>query len=439
MREDFLHFVWQYKYFQQSDIYTTQGESITIKFPGYHNHNAGPDFLDAVIVINAIEWHGHVEIHHKASEWYQHHHENDLKYDNVILHVVYENDVDVFHQDKTTIPSLVLNGILKTNILINYEHLLHTNHSISCKENIDDVPRIKRMQMLDRVLVDRIERKAQFILSLLDEKERDWEETTYSFFAQYLGMKVNNTPLKQLSDIIPAKLLRLNAHLPITNEALLFGAAGFLQSTSNDLYEQKLYKEFRFLQHKYNLGDKEMKQHQWNFLRLRPANFPSIRIAQLSRIMTEIPHLCSAFLHVQNKVSFYRLMDIPTSSYWNSHYRFGVESKSKHEKHIGKKTLDSILINVIVPLQFAYGIDKGNDQYKEKAIDLLESITAEHNKITKVFKQLGLNIRSALDSQAFIELYNNYCADKKCMECGIGHHVLNQKTTLKVKEIEKHS
>ncbi|OHX66978.1 DUF2851 family protein [Flammeovirga pacifica] len=439
MNEDFLHFVWQYKYFQQSHIFTTHQEKIQVLFPGYYNHHAGPDFLDASVLINDIEWHGHIEIHQKASEWYQHQHQDDLKYDNVILHVVLDFDIEVYHQDKTAIPCLELKNLLMTDVVHNYRKLLQTNHSIACKEQIQYVPRLKRIQMLDRILLERVQRKANHILQLLEEKKRDWEETTYTCLAEYLGMKVNNTSLKKLADSIPAKLLRLNAHLPITNEALLFGAAGFLDDNKLDVYAEKLKKEYRFLKHKYNINNKGMSLHEWNFLRLRPANFPSLRIAQLSGLMTQIPHLCSAFLHIQNKQAFYRLMDVAPSSYWLNHYKFGTPTKKEQLKKLGTKTLDSIIINVIVPLQFAYGIDKGNEHFKEKAIDLLESIPAENNKITKAYTAIGLNNRTSLDSQAFLELYNGYCQPKKCMNCCIGHHLMSKKSTRSYIAIEKQS
>ncbi|AZQ63532.1 DUF2851 family protein [Flammeovirga pectinis] len=428
MQENFLHFIWKFKYFQQTSLSTQRQETLTIKSTGLHNHNAGPDFLNASIAINDIDWYGHIEIHKNASDWKKHKHDNNPAYKNVILHVVWTYDYDIVREDDTIVPTLLLTPLVDHKLIEKFDHLFLEGNTIKCQQLLVDVPRIKRVSMLDRVLFERVERKASDILSLLKNLDRNWEECTYQILTEYFGFKVNNDAFKRLSTLIPLRLLKLHAHIPFQNEALLFGASGLIdQNTITDEYTQKLVREFKFLSHKYNLKGKEMSKVEWNYLRLRPANFPSIRIAQLAAIVTNIPHLCSSFLHINSPDIFYRLMKIPTSSYWHSHYLFNKESTKVIPKYIGKASLQSLLINVIIPLQFAYGLDKELESYTEKAISLLDQIPKENNKITRQWTALGLKNNSSLDSQALLELYNNYCSKSRCLECGMGHHLLTKK------------
>ncbi|NLR93120.1 DUF2851 family protein [Flammeovirga agarivorans] len=433
MKENFLHFIWKYQYFQQSELMTTKSETIQIKHPGFYNYNAGPDFLDACILINNIEWHGHVEIHIKASDWYAHQHETNNQYDNVILHVVLHHDREVIRNDNSCISCLVLEDLIDHQKINNYEALLTDSSKIACKTVIEDIPRITKLQMLDRVLLERIERKSLYILEKLKANDRNWEEVTYQILAEAFGFKINNSGFQRLSSIIPARLLRLHAYHPLQNEALLLGTSGLLpdRHSSKDPYVRQLHQEYNFLAHKYQVKDKMMMGSEWNYLRLRPANFPTIRIAQLSCIMSQIPHLCSAFLHIHSKEAFYRLMDCTVSEYWESHYQFGKVSPSKNIQKLGKSSLNSLIINVIVPLQFAYGIDRSLDKNKEKALDLLESIPPENNKITRLWKEYKLKNSNSLDSQSLIELFNNYCTKKRCLECSIGHHLITKVKTCK--------
>ncbi|NME67635.1 DUF2851 family protein [Flammeovirga aprica] len=427
MKEDFLYFIWKFRYFKSIALQTDQKETLEIISSGLQNHDAGPDFLNAHIRINGMDWHGNVEIHVKASDWKRHQHSQNRAYDNVILHVVWENDFDVFRNDKSLIPTLSIERFINQEVFDRYQTFLSDEQLIVCGSQLENVSRLHKIAMLDRVFMERIERKAGKILQQLQNSNRDWEECTYRTLAEYFGFKVNNDAFQRLSAIVPVRLLKLHAYQPTQVEAFLFGTAGFLSEKSESPYMTKLYKEYRFLSHKYSIKEKEMTLQQWKFLRLRPANFPTIRIAQLASIIINIPHLCSAFLHISSLESFIRFMQHPTSEYWHSHYHFNKKSKKPISPFIGKSALQSLLVNVVIPLQFAYGSDRNENRYKEKAIQLLESIPAENNKYTKVWKEYPIKNNSSLDSQGLIELYTQYCQKNKCLECSIGVQILSSK------------
>ncbi|WP_044204577.1 DUF2851 family protein [Flammeovirga sp. OC4] len=427
MKEDFLYFIWKFQYFKSIQLCTDQNENLEIISTGLQNHDAGPDFLNAHLRINGIEWHGNIEIHVKASDWKKHQHSQNRAYDNVILHVVWENDFNVFRKDHSLIPTLSIKNCIDPKIQDGYTSFRLNDDVIACGSQLENVSRLHKLAMLDRVFLERIERKAGKILQQLQHSNRDWEECTYRTLAEYFGFKVNNDAFQRLSSIVPIRLLKLHAYQPLQVEAFLFGSAGFLSDEANSPYMKKLHREYKFLSHKYAIKEKEMSLHEWKFLRLRPANFPTIRIAQLSSIIINIPHLCSAFLHISSLESFIRFMQHPTSEYWHSHYHFGKTSQKPISAFIGKSALQSLLVNVVVPLQFAYGTDRNESRYKEKAIQLLEAIPPENNKFTKLWKGYSIKNNSSLDSQGLIELYTQYCQKNRCLECSLGVQVLNSK------------
>ncbi|KXX68532.1 DUF2851 family protein [Flammeovirga sp. SJP92] len=427
MKEDFLYFIWKFQYFNAIALQTDQGEPLEIISPGLQNHDAGPDFLNAHIRINTIDWHGNIEIHIKASDWKKHQHSKNKAYDNVILHVVWENDFDVIRSDQSIVPTFSTENFIQKQVFIKYQSFLFNEDEITCGSQLENISRLHKLAMLDRVFLERIERKASRILLQLQNSNRDWEECTYRTLAEYFGFKVNNDAFQRLSSIVPIRLLKLHAYQPAQVEAFLFGSAGFLSEKPDDPYMMKLYKEYQFLSHKYSIKEKEMKVQEWKFLRLRPANFPTIRIAQLASIIINIPHLCSAFLHISSLESFIRFMQHPTSEYWHSHYHFNKKSKKPISAFVGKSALQSLLVNVVIPLQFAYGTDRNESRYKEKAIQLLESIPAENNKYTKIWKTYAIKNNSSLDSQGLIELYTQYCQNNRCLECSIGVQILSSK------------
>lgn len=427
MQEDFLYFIWKFQYFRTLNLITDQNETLEIIHPGIQNHNAGPDFLNAHLKINGIDWFGQVEMHINTSDWNRHKHSSNPSYQNVILHVVWSNDCKILRNDTSIISSLSLDQNTHHKVLENFTLLNKNRSSINCHQHINTVSRIYKLSMLDRVFIERLERKANVILKALEKSKRDWEECAYHTLASYFGFKVNNESFKRLAQIVPLRLLKLHSYQPLQIEALLFGSAGFLDLDATSNYETTLHAEYRFLSRKYSIDNKKMNLHEWNFLRLRPANFPTLRIAQLASIIGNIPHLCSAFLHISSKESFYRFMSHSTSEYWHEHYHFKKKAKNKISPTIGKSALHSLLINVIAPLQFAYGIDKGDEKYKEKAIDLLESLPPENNKITKQWKQLSMKNNSSLDSQGLIELYSMYCEKEQCLNCTIGTQILGVK------------
>ncbi|MTI31031.1 DUF2851 family protein, partial [Xanthovirga aplysinae] len=290
MREQFLHFVWRYQYFEKGSLRTVHGIDVQIFQPGISNKDAGPDFAQAKIKLGNMAWHGDVEIHYKSSDWKLHGHERDAAYNKVILHVVWENDKQVYRKDGTPIPTVELKGRVSKTLISRYKKLLSNFDAIPCASQIEDVDEIFGLSTLDQALIQRLEQKANFVLELLGVNQLDWEETTYQLLAQNFGFKVNKEPFWELSRKLPLKVIIKHGDNLMQVEALLFGTAGFLNQNLKDTYFQSLKREFGFLGRKYQLFDQVMEIHQWKFLRMRPANFPTLRIAQLASFLYKNNH-----------------------------------------------------------------------------------------------------------------------------------------------------
>ncbi len=428
MKEEFIHYIWKTKQFNPTNLKTQDGQPITIIHPGEHNHSSGPDFFNAQLFIGKMAWVGNVEIHTKASDWLKHKHQHDDAYANVILHVVFEADVAVMGNTNQLLPTLELKERIDLKLYQKYLKLRNSKTKIPCASQLNRIPVILKTAWLSRVLAERLERKVKELQVELEQNHNDWEETFYKHIARQFGMKVNAEPFQWLSNSIPYKILRKQNDNLLQTEALLFGQSGLLPEKGIDTYTLALHREYAHLKLKYNLHPIPL--HWWKFMRLRPNNFPTIRIAQLASLFYRQSQLFRTCLETNNLNELHKIFASPASGYWNDHFRF--DKVSTHsEKNMGPQAIDTILINTIVPFKFLYGKIKGDEQLCDSAIDLLESMNAEDNKIIRDWKSNKWNPESAAESQALLELKKSYCDKKFCLNCEIGSFILEERNSKK--------
>jgi len=422
MEESFLHFTWKFQQFNTRNLISDSGQKITVLQPGFQNSDAGPDFNSAKIKIGEITWNGSVEIHINAKDWYRHNHQTDDAYNNVVLHVVWKNDAFIERKDKTIVPTLELKDIVDEQVIHNYNQLFEPDDEILCRKFIDMVKPITVLSMKDKVLAQRLEAKSEEIFREIALTDYDWEEISWRMLCRNFGFKTNAHPFYELGKSMPLKILKKESQQLRMIEALLFGQAGFLEEEFDDPYFLELKNEYIFRKKKYTI-ERRLDKYQWKFLRLRPANFPTIRIAQLAKLVSKSENLLSLFINYASIKELKNDFEIVQSSYWQKHYNFGKPAKTTIGR-LGKASVENILINTAAPLLFAYGIHKDMEELKEKALELLASVNAEKNSITKRWDSLGMEIKSAFDSQAMIELYNQYCMRKRCLSCSIGTDII---------------
>jgi Protein of unknown function (DUF2851) len=431
MREDFLYYVWKLQYFDKRMLTTCQGEPLSISYPGTRNDHAGPDFLNGSITINDVTWHGHIEIHINASDWHAHQHHADRAYDNVILHVVWNHDKDIRQRDGTIVPTLGLKDRVAPQLHQQYHKLVNNQATIPCAKQLPRVPDLTKTAMLDKALLQRLTHKNSLVYRLLEDNKGDWEATAYQLLAYNFGFKINSSTFLTLSLSLPLKILTKHTDNLLQLEALLLGQAGLLPINSNkaqDAYPEALKKEYNYLIHKYLLKGSKVQACQWKFFRLRPANFPTIRIAQFARLLHQHPSIFDLMVNTGTK-TLYKALVIVQSSYWQNHYHFSRQSKKKIPG-LGKASIEHILINTTVSLLVAYGKAKDEQDYVDRAIAILQHLPAEHNAITRHWEDVGIKAKNAFDSQALIELFNNFCTKKQCLACNIGAAILQNREAL---------
>ncbi len=421
MREDFLHYLWRTKRFHLDNLVSTEGESLQIIHFGRHNHHAGPDFLEAKIQVGETLWAGNVEIHVNASEWIAHKHQEDSAYDNVILHVVLEEDQPIYRSTGERIPCLELRKRIPPKIIKTYQKIVHNEYWVPCQHHFYSVPTITKNLWLDRLLVERLEQKTIPIAERLVASHNAWESVFYELLARNFGVKINAEPFELLAQSTPLNLFAKHKNNLFQIEALLFGQAGLLAGDFADDYPKALQKEYQFLQKKYNL--QPLKKESWRFMRLRPANFPSIRIAQFATLIYQSTHLFSKVLEAESIKAIEKLFKVSLSEYWLNHYVFD-KSSAERKKRLGKSTIHLLIINTIVPFLFLYGTHKSIDAYRDKALRFLEALAPEKNSIIEQWKILGLEPDSAYQTQALLQLKNEYCIKKRCLACAIGNSIL---------------
>ncbi len=419
-KEDFLHYIWKFQKYEHTNLNTEQGKKITIINPGIHNHDAGPDFLNARIKIDQNLWAGSIEIHKHSSEWKQHKHHLDPAYENVILHVVFFDDKPVKYNNDKLIPCLTLNNRINKKTIAQYQNLLFNPNWIACANQIKKVNPITKSMWLTRMATERLEEKINRISPLLDGLGNDWDQLSYYLIAQYFGLKVNNEAFRRLIESTSFDILLKHQDSLFHLEALLLGQANLLIN-ANDNYSQKLTKEYAFLQKKYGLI--KMLSHEWKFSRMRPTNFPGLRIAQLAALIKKEGRIFRKIITATSLDELRKIFASSASDYWDHHYRIGKES-TKKKKSIGSKTIDILIINVAIPLIFFYGLKTKDQKYKDKAIYLLESIPPEQNKLTKKWKESNVIAKNAANSQALLYLKKNYCDVYRCLSCSIGNKIM---------------
>lgn len=419
MNESFLQFIWQQQLFEKENLETVDNRKIEILNPGFKNTNSGPDFYDAKIRVGEQLWAGTVEIHLRASDWYNHNHSNDKAYDNVILHIVADYDTDIFNSKGVKIPTFVLN--YSKNLYKNYTKLIMNKGPIPCSDFLHTIDEFYIKTWINRLLVQRFQRKTKQVFDSYIENQKSWEETFYQFIAKNFGFKVNALPFEILAKSLPYKFIAKQKDDLSQIEALLFGQAGFLKLNCDDDYFLKLKRDYEFFSKKYNL--KPLKMHLWKFLRLRPVNFPTVRIAQLAALLHKNVNMFSKILEAKNIKQIFDYFDVKVSDYWLYHYKFCKTSKKSYKK-LGKISINGFLINSIAVFLFAYGQNQRNEEYKEKAFDLLENIPSEKNNIIDKWKTTVIKPQNAFDTQALIELYNQYCKKGRCLDCNLGGKII---------------
>lgn len=415
MTEVFLYYLWENRLLGGT-LQTVEGLPVEIISPGFRNTDSGPDFLEAKIRIGGQLWAGHVEIHVKTSDWNRHGHQNDKAYRNVVLHVVYEHDTTV-----NDIPVMAVKGHFDPSLYNRYENIVASQRWIACERHLGDVQPFTVNAWLERMAIERLQQKSTAAERLINATRFDWEESLYRLILRYFGMKVNSDAFETLSSLLPFKTLMKHADQLPQVEAMLLGCAGFLETEIDEEYPRLLKREFAAMRAKFSLIS--MPMERWKFMRMRPVNFPTVRLAQLAQIIHQHGSLFSKVKEAETVSDVKSLFDVTASGYWDTHFRFAVASPS-NPKRLGDGIADVLVINAIVPLLFCYGRFHKDERYCEKALHFLEGLAAEDNAITRRYADIGIQAHDAMQSQALLHLYNNYCHRKRCLECSIGNILL---------------
>lgn len=422
MTEDYLHYIWKYKLFNQSNLRTTENEPLEIIHFGFHNHDSGPDFSQGKVKIGNTTWAGNIEIHINSSDWLNHNHQKDRAYDSVVLHVVYHHDKEITTTKGSVIPTIEMNDKLDYAKFENYQEFVFTN--IPCSNSLSQVPEIIISSAKEQMLIERLAEKSELINQDLKQYQHNWEQVFFQYLAKSMGMKINSHPMEQLIKNTEVTLFSKLGNNLLSIESILFGQAGFLVENRKEEYYIELQKEYLFQQTKNNLIP--INKVFWKFSKLRPSNFPTIRIAQLARLLLSNQQLFDRLIVLENNYEdLKQLLSIAISEgFWHNHYTFDKESKPA-KKSIGITLINSIVINTIAPFLYCFGRYKADERYIERAIKLLEELPAEDNKVTRVFEH-KMAIDSSADSQGVIQCHNNYCIPKKCLDCSIGIYLMKK-------------
>lgn len=424
MTEDFLYYLWEHKLIEPNQVLTC-GNAIEIIKPGRRNQDSGPDFFNARIRLDGTLWAGNVEIHTRSSDWIKHKHHKDAAYESVILHVVWIHDKAICRSNGEEIPVFQIKGSSYDSLYSVYQQLMINRNWIPCAHLIHSAGRLVIHNWLDRMLVERLDRKAEEIRQKLANNKNDWNVTFYQLLAKNFGFHVNAVPFELLARSTPLYILGKHKSSLFQIEALLYGQAGLLKDRFRSVYYQKLKKEYGFLAGKYML--KSMDCYLWRFLRMRPVNFPTIRIAQFASLIHRSTFLFSRMLEAESLITIENLFEVSASDFWNDHYTFSTRSKNK-KKVLGIHAVRLLVINTIVPFLYVYGKEKDSVSHRERALSFLEQLPGESNALTRKWESLGLGTRSAYQTQALIELKERYCRRRRCLECGIGNSILKGKT-----------
>jgi hypothetical protein len=425
MKEEFLHYLWKYGLYYTNRLLDLDGNRIEVIHPGEYNRDSGPDFFNGRIRISGTEWAGNIEIHTKASHFETHGHNRDHAYDNVILHIVAESDKRVRNargEEVLTAEIEFDNALFK-----NYTHLVNNPCIIACQGEIEKLDKFFITHWLSSLLVERLHEKSESIMKIFSDTGNDWEETFYRILSRYFGFRVNTEPFEMLATALPFKIIRKHIDNRFQIEALLFGTSGMLEeglfrNAIHDDYYKDLIKEYKVLLSKYSL--KPIHGWLWKLSKLRPVNFPTVRISQLAAMMAVTGGLFSKVVESKDIKALRKVFEVSASEYWDEHYVFGKKSK-KMTKSAGSVASNIFLINAVIPAVFVYGKSHDNMNMCERAISFLEEIKPEENIIITDWKSAGVQALSAFDSQALIHLRNEYCKKRRCLDCRIGNRLIS--------------
>lgn len=425
MKEEFLHWLWKNRFFDDGSLCDREAGPIEVMTPGEYNRDSGPDFFNTRLTIGCTVWAGNTEIHINASDWYRHGHHTDHAYDNVILHLVHNEDTDVYTASGRRL--ITAQPAFDPALWDNYLSFVNNPSPLPCSGLIGMTDGFLVKHWLWTVAVERLERKNGEILEILAKTGNDWEETLYRLISRYFGFRVNTDPFEMLASRLPLKIIRKHSDNLLLVEALLFGTAGLLdealfREAVTDSYYKLLCREYRVLRTKYTL--QPVDGWLWKFHRLRPANFPTVRLSQLAALLTHSEGLFSRVLESRDNDSLRCLLGVAASGYWNSHYQFGKTVPSTAGR-AGKQSVDLLIINAVAPLLFAYGKTRQQQEWCDRAVDILDSLPPEENSVVTDFAEAGLKPESAFASQALLELRNLRCSFHRCLDCAIGSSLIS--------------
>lgn len=420
--ESFFHYLWKHRAYHPG-LKSAGGENIQVLHTGTHNRDSGPDFLMAKVRIGQTIWAGNVEIHIKASDWYMHGHHLDKAYNNVILHVVAFHDREVRDEAGSKLQTLCMEGAFDQKLLTQYHKICRNLNWVPCSNLIPSVPGIILVQTLHSRAIERLYKKTMEIKDELAACNNDWEECCYRLTGKQFGSKINTMAFETLARTIPAKVLMKHCGDQFSLEALLFGQSGLLHRGLREQYPRQLKKEHAYLSLKYGLMP--MPGYLWKFMRLRPAGFPTLRISQLAGLYARQQRVFQSMLEQDKLEKLLAYFKLEASPYWDSHYIFGRKSK-KRKKRFGRQSARLLLINAIIPLMHLYGEQMHKPSLCERAISFLEGLPPEQNALVSRWKETGVEARNALETQGLIQLKTDYCDQKHCLECPIGHFLLKQ-------------
>jgi hypothetical protein len=415
--EEFLQYIWENRLFNADNLQTVNGESLEILNVGKRNTDSGPDFFNAKIKIDDTIWVGNIEIHKNASDWNRHNHQSNKAFNNVILHVVEKSDQPVFRDNLEKISTLIFK--YPQHLKTNYQNLLNAKTWIACENQFHKIDPVILQLGFNRLMIERLENKTDEILTRLQQNNNDWNTTFYQILAKMFGFKVNSVPFELLAKSLPLDVLAKHKSSLFQIEALLFGNSGLLNDQLlGDDYYLNLRNEYSFLYKKYQL--KGIESHLWKFMRLRPGNFPTIRISQFAALIHRSHGLFSKIIEIENLEELKKLFKVEASEYWKYHYSFNKKSARISTKELGETSVEMLIINVVIPFLFVYGEKQNKEYLKNRALEFLEQLPAEVNSIIEKWEKIGVNSRSAFESQALLQLKNKYCDQKKCLNCQIG-------------------
>lgn len=427
--EQLLHYVWKHKLFPLTELSTTQGRRVEVIDPGLHNSNAGPDFFNAKVKINGMLWVGNIEIHDKASDWVLHGHDKDERYDNVILHVCGCVDAEVMNSKGEYLTQMVLS--VPDSVINNYKELLSVDQYPPCYQIIPSLARLTVHAWMSALQTERLSQKTEAIEERVKRCNGDWENAYFVTLARNFGFGINGDAFEEWALHIPLHAVDHHRDDLFQIEAIFMGQAGLLELDTiseryqkdalNDGYFAKLRKEYQYLAHKFGL--KPMDYKLWRFLRLRPQNFPHIRISQLAYLYHQRRASLSQLLETYSVKDAKEVLATAVTPYWETHYTFGSTSV-RNDKNLSPFSLNLLCINTVVPILFAYGRHRGEEKYCDRAFDFLEQLKPENNYIIRLWQQCGLVVENAGDSQALIQLKKEYCDKKECLRCRFGYEYL---------------